>query len=294
MSWAKLDDRFHVNGKIVAAGNAAVGLFARGISWSAGHETDGFIPEGVARMLESPDQGLVDRLLEIGLLERAEGGYQIHDYLEFNPSARELRRQRKAVADRVRAHRARNGHDTPPSGEDGNGKRNAVRNCESNGSVTRESRVTPGPGTGTGKGSGDPEGWGAGKERASARPELGLLAQRGPIPESFSLTADGSLVLREHGCTNPARCFRAFRVHFLEKASDASTWSDRWDLKLEAWALNHPHMGGACQRRPTPADREREAESRRREARAATRDGKETGLGHAGSTFRSIATGAGK
>jgi hypothetical protein len=43
MAWARLDDKFHSDPKILAAGNAAVGLYARSIAYCADHLTDGVV-----------------------------------------------------------------------------------------------------------------------------------------------------------------------------------------------------------------------------------------------------------
>lgn len=109
MPWAKFDDRFISHPKVLAAGPLAIALHMRAIVYSALHLTDGIIrrrqlnhilcweddvedfPEGPPRNLE-----LVKRLVNAGLWEEApEGeGWQIHDYLDWNPS----REQAQAIS----------------------------------------------------------------------------------------------------------------------------------------------------------------------------------------------------
>lgn len=132
MSWAKLDDHFYGNGKVLAAGLAATGLYARSLSYAAGHETDGHITRDVAMFLAGGEQELFDRLVGVELWSREGDGFMIHDYLEFNPSARELDRNRRQSAARVRRYRERLAEE-PVDGSD-----SVTRNR--NGSVTRNKR----------------------------------------------------------------------------------------------------------------------------------------------------------
>jgi hypothetical protein len=54
-------------------------------------------------------------------------------------------------------------------------------------------------------------------------------------------------VLADAGCRDPVLGFRHFQLHFQAKVSDPRTWTDRWDLKLERWALDHERMGCPCE-----------------------------------------------
>jgi hypothetical protein len=51
MAWARLDDQFAFNPKIVAAGNDCAGLFARAVAWCSANETNGFVPMHIACIL---------------------------------------------------------------------------------------------------------------------------------------------------------------------------------------------------------------------------------------------------
>ena len=102
--WFRLDDSFHSHPKVIAAGNEAVGLYVRCGTYAAQHLTDGFIPEQVALQYGTP--ALVAKLVETRLWRRARGGWRMPDYLEYNPSAEQVRRERKAAAQRQRRHRS--------------------------------------------------------------------------------------------------------------------------------------------------------------------------------------------
>ena len=71
--------------------------------------TDGFIPdESIATICGGVDRPKhhIKRLVAVGLLERQKNGYQIHDYLDFNDSAVEVKQKRES--DRVRKESERN------------------------------------------------------------------------------------------------------------------------------------------------------------------------------------------
>lgn len=85
MSWAKLDDRVTFHPKIVSAGNTAVGIWLRMITYSCAQRTDGFVPESVARMIGSSKE--IERTAKHELIHRVDGGYLVHDFHEYNPTS---------------------------------------------------------------------------------------------------------------------------------------------------------------------------------------------------------------
>jgi hypothetical protein len=84
MPHAALDIRFHSNPKILSAGNAAIGLFARALSYRADHLTDGLVPGQWVAVNGKPAEA--KRLVDAGLWEREGNGYRIRDYLKHNLS----------------------------------------------------------------------------------------------------------------------------------------------------------------------------------------------------------------
>jgi hypothetical protein len=105
MTWFKLDDQFHSHPKVLTAGNAAVGLYCRLGTWIADKLTDGFIPAGVARSMGSPRE--LKALLTPpapgmgALLVVVDGGYQMPDYLEYNPTREKVLAEREAAKKRM-------------------------------------------------------------------------------------------------------------------------------------------------------------------------------------------------
>jgi hypothetical protein len=139
MSWARLDDNLYDHPKLDGLPLAAVGLYAKSLSWSARHETDGYIPRGKVSALAKPERypfklaailvkaGLWDEVGRDGYiarvrsarhpdgeLHRIEGdGFQIHDYLDLNPSAATIQRERSGSRDRMKRYRDRMRGSTP-------------------------------------------------------------------------------------------------------------------------------------------------------------------------------------
>ena len=103
MSWAKIDDQFFDHPKARAAGKDGRALFLAGLCWSAGNLTDGRIAKTdlplVAAKAEVPATPTARRLVEVGLWEPASGGWLIHDYDRYNPSAEAVRAKRAARAE---------------------------------------------------------------------------------------------------------------------------------------------------------------------------------------------------
>ncbi len=96
MAWIRLDDQFPDHPKVVEAGPLASWLYVCGIGYCNRLLTDGFIPSGQVRKLADLDGAgeLAARLVAVGLWDEAEGGYRIHDYLEYQPSAEEVKADR--------------------------------------------------------------------------------------------------------------------------------------------------------------------------------------------------------
>ena len=89
MTWFKVDDSFHSHPKVLAATPAALGLWVVAGSWSGANLSDGFVPDHVLpRLLPDPD-ALAKELVTCRLWRRAKGGYQFHDWIDYQPSKQE-------------------------------------------------------------------------------------------------------------------------------------------------------------------------------------------------------------
>lgn len=95
MTWFKVDDTFYDHPKIFDAPDCAVALWTRAGTWSARNLTDGFVPAGMPARLCDDHDTAVRQLLTRGLWTRARGGYQFHDWAEYQPSAEAVKALRE-------------------------------------------------------------------------------------------------------------------------------------------------------------------------------------------------------
>jgi hypothetical protein len=109
--WFRVDDGFYDHPKVVRAGNAAIGLWVRSATWSARHLTDGRIPAEVVARLGRPSQAASCE--RAGLWILVDDEYCIPDWLDYQPSALEIKKRRRSDAERKREWRARPRDVTP-------------------------------------------------------------------------------------------------------------------------------------------------------------------------------------
>lgn len=102
MSWFRVDDAAAFHRKTLAAGNEAFGAWVRMGAHASGQYTNGFVDASAALLIAGRQKHL-DRLVEVGFLERTEGGYQIHDYLDYNPRSEDVRARQDAISEARRA-----------------------------------------------------------------------------------------------------------------------------------------------------------------------------------------------
>jgi len=109
MPWFRLEDSFYANPKVMVAGNAAVGLWVRCATWSAQQLTDGRIPAHIVTGFGNRRE--IDRLTAARLWVPVGDEYVIADWLEYQPSALEVKERRKRDAERKRRGRENATHD---------------------------------------------------------------------------------------------------------------------------------------------------------------------------------------
>lgn len=105
MPWFKVDDTLAHHAKIMAAGNAAVGLWVRAGAWSMQQLTDGFVPTHVARVLGTRAEA--NRLCDAGLWQEKDDGYLFHEWDQRQPSRVQVLAEREAAAERQKRARER-------------------------------------------------------------------------------------------------------------------------------------------------------------------------------------------
>lgn len=107
MSWVRLDDQIAHHPKVTKCSPTACWLWVTAIGFSQKFLTDGFIPStSIPALSHVKHPGFYIReLVKARLLDIVDGGYQIHDYLDWNQTATHVKQRREA--DRVRKESAR-------------------------------------------------------------------------------------------------------------------------------------------------------------------------------------------
>lgn len=98
MPWVRIDEHFADHPKVVQAGPEAMALYIAGLCYCNRFQTDGAIPRAKARtLLELPDVDTTIKRLVTATLweEQGDGRYQVHDYLEYQPSKEEVAEERR-------------------------------------------------------------------------------------------------------------------------------------------------------------------------------------------------------
>lgn len=141
MPWVRIDDNFPEHPKWGNSSAFAVQWFVFALCYCNRNLTDGFVPNGVALRLIPTDESLPLEALPFKVLQELElfgvihqgarngvTGYRIHDYLKYQPSKREVEREKKdAKARKARfLEQQKNAHGTEKEREK-NGVRNAKR-----------------------------------------------------------------------------------------------------------------------------------------------------------------------
>ena len=96
MTWIKLDDGFPTNPKILPLSDAAFRLYIEGLCYSGKYLTDGFLNEAIVRRLGDPTE-----LVEAGIWESIEGGFQILNYTEYQTPKAEVEKKREQGRERL-------------------------------------------------------------------------------------------------------------------------------------------------------------------------------------------------
>lgn len=242
MSWVRIDDHLSEHPKFQMAGPLAGWLYICALQYASRNMTDGLVPfravptlvnfEGVAVTVATigtmagvgddvDPYVLAGTLVDVGLWEQTERGFQIHDYLEFNPSKAEVLAQRQQNAarqaswqERRRANAVTNAVSNGVNNAVSNAVTNSVANGVNNSPLTPAPYPVPVPVPVTSRYPVPDPGEAAATaaaETAAARPQVGLV----------DISEDARTVLEEwrrfHGKRSPPK-LNPTQVHQLEEA----------------------------------------------------------------------------
>jgi hypothetical protein len=135
MGWARFDDAYSDHPKIALAGIHAELLDIRAILYACRFETDGKIPRAVlpivGRGIPSTTKQ-AKKLVEVGRWIAIDDGWEIVDFLEYNPSRASRDADRAAARDRMARSRGQRGS-----------PRSSHEQDQNNGRSSPEVRLTP-------------------------------------------------------------------------------------------------------------------------------------------------------
>ncbi|MER8219729.1 hypothetical protein ABTZ58_03845 [Streptomyces sp. NPDC094143] len=144
MPWVRLDDRFPSHRKVALLSDRAFRLYVSALCWSSENLTEGRILDRELPLVAPRLRGVkaAAKELETGRLwDRIEGGWEIHDYLEYQRDREQVQAERAANAARQKAWRERKKAEKEAA-------RNTSRNGVSNG-VTPDAGSAPDDATAT-------------------------------------------------------------------------------------------------------------------------------------------------
>ncbi|MCX4849798.1 hypothetical protein [Streptomyces sp. NBC_00893] len=148
MPWVRLDDRFPSHRKVALLSDRAFRLHVTALCWCSENLTEGAIRERELPVI-SRIRGVKKAALELeeaGLWDRTADGWEVHDYLEYNPDRARVQADRDANAARQKAWRDRKRaeREAKRATEEGaarnaprNGVTDSVHEAENDASATR-------------------------------------------------------------------------------------------------------------------------------------------------------------
>lgn len=148
MTWAKFDDRTPSNPKVMLVSDAAFRLWFSSVCHCCEHLTDGFLDKEIPTVLPKAPSGAklkkaIQELVDRGLWEALEdGGWEVHDFLDWNPSSEQVRAKKQARSEAGRRGGQKSGK--ARSKKEANDEAIASANAEQTGSKN-EPRPRPRP-----------------------------------------------------------------------------------------------------------------------------------------------------
>lgn len=121
MAWARFDDRFHGNPKVLGVWHTcpeAIGLYVMSVTYCSQQETDGEVPDWFIQTLvasKAQRSKLTGALENAGLFSPTPAGFEINDYLDFNPSKAQLEAKRQAQKERRLRAKGQHRDDSVPA-----------------------------------------------------------------------------------------------------------------------------------------------------------------------------------
>jgi hypothetical protein len=100
MTWGRLDDKLAFHPKTLKAGNAAMGLWVRALSWCIAQLNDGRVPHEIVAALGGSQKD-ADALVACRLWHETIDGYEFHDWSIWQQTREQVEAKRSETASRV-------------------------------------------------------------------------------------------------------------------------------------------------------------------------------------------------
>jgi hypothetical protein len=123
MSWLKIDDGYPTHRRVRSLGRDVPSkwLHTTALCYCARHLTDGRLDQtDIALLIAEADMPKatatrsIGKLVDVGLWAKTGEFYELRDYLDYNPSAQEVKEKRLAAAERQRRSRVTHASVTGP------------------------------------------------------------------------------------------------------------------------------------------------------------------------------------
>ena len=111
--WFKVDDRFWSHPKVLQCSDSAIALWIKAGSYCAEHLTDGFVADSARNLLGFQNTSAADELVSAKLWKKISGGYQFHNWEEFQPSSKAVKEKRAADRQRKKDSNKKNSGRNP-------------------------------------------------------------------------------------------------------------------------------------------------------------------------------------
>ena len=118
MTWVRIDESFPEHPKVSAAGGDAAWLHVCAMCYCNRFLTDGFVPTSVLARLSDRKRptALAAKLVEVGIWDVTDNGWQIHDFLAYQPSKEKVENDRESARQRMANARGSSADVRPNSG----------------------------------------------------------------------------------------------------------------------------------------------------------------------------------
>jgi hypothetical protein len=243
MSWAKLSGDYPFHRKVLLVGNEGAGAHVRMIAWSAENLTGGRVSRAAALAIAA--QPLIDRLVEVGLLDVDGDGWAVHDYADHNPTGEDLA-ARRAELKAKRAEYGRRGAAALWGKRDGkgDGKPNGNLPGKADG---KNMATSPFPSPSPVSVPAHPSGEGS-LSLVPTEPTVSERSKKKPsrVPSSDASAAEVEAWCAKWGIPSPSTDddVAAMLDHWRANANSPKAQKSDWAAALRTWKRNETKFAG--------------------------------------------------